>query len=108
MRKRSWRVSAGLNPGQVKLNQQPLIYVACKEVTNWLKPAIDNYRAAIRLRRMNVLSPEMVVIENADSVSELEGTLTRRAEVQIHIGLLDNSRSELERPRGLGVRYEGI
>jgi hypothetical protein len=42
-----------------------------------MKPTNESYRAAIRLRRMNVLSPEIYVIENADSVKELEGSMAK-------------------------------
>jgi len=40
-----------------------------------MKPAYGRYQAAIRLRRMNVLSPEIVVIEKADSIHKLEGNM---------------------------------
>ena len=39
-----------------------------------MKPTNESYRAATRV---NVLSPEIVVIENADSVSELEGSMAK-------------------------------
>ena len=40
-----------------------------------MKPAYGRYQAAIRLRRMNVLSPEIVVIEKADGMQALEGNM---------------------------------
>ena len=39
-----------------------------------MKPANESYRAATQV---NVLSPEIYVIENADSVKELEGSMAK-------------------------------
>jgi len=61
----SWRIPVGLSPTQVKLSRQPATEAASVEVTKLMEPGDRRCWAATQV---NVLSPEIDVIEEADSL----------------------------------------
>ena len=61
----SWRIPVGLNPTQVKLSWQPAAEAASVEVTKLMEP-VD--RRCWVATQVNVLSPEIDVVVEADSL----------------------------------------
>jgi hypothetical protein len=61
----SWRIPVGSSPTQVKLSQQPATEATSVEVTKLMEPVDRRCWAATQV---NVVSPEIDVIGEADSL----------------------------------------